>query len=504
MASQLKKGVVLSYARVVFNALAGLLYTPWLIACIGSSDYGLYTLAISVINMFLLDFGLGSAVSRFLSKYKVEGDWDDAAVFLGIVYRVYFIIDIVILMVLVAGYFLIAAIYANLTVEELRKFQVLYMIVALYSVLSFPMLSFDGILNSEEKFVAWKGLDLLERITNVALIVVFLLLGYGVFALVFTNALTVLVFRCLKFLVIKRSTNVHVRFGVQNSKLTKELVSFSVWTTAVSISQRMIFAIMPSILAALSNSWEIALFGLVVSLEGNFYGVAAALGNVFMTRVSRALVSENAGNQLQVLMTKVGRVQLFILGAIFVGFIGIGRLFVACWVGGEFSMLYACTILVLIPSMIESPEIVGDTAITAAGAMKQKALIYLAMAITNIGTGIFLVGPYGALGGCVSICIAYCVRTIGMNVLYASILNLQIGRFFRDVYGRWPIPAVLTVGFTFAFDWIIAPVGWLGVLIELTVVTVLYLIFTWILFLAPTEKKKMMSFIEMHIGGSKK
>lgn len=50
--NEIKKGALVSYVAVAFNAIAGLLYTPWMISCIGSNDYGLYTLALSVINFF--------------------------------------------------------------------------------------------------------------------------------------------------------------------------------------------------------------------------------------------------------------------------------------------------------------------------------------------------------------------------------------------------------------------------------------------------------------------
>ena len=39
-----------------------------------AEHYGLYTLATSVISMFVMDFGMGAAVTRFLSRYNAMGD----------------------------------------------------------------------------------------------------------------------------------------------------------------------------------------------------------------------------------------------------------------------------------------------------------------------------------------------------------------------------------------------------------------------------------------------
>ena len=65
--NQLKAGAFISYFSMAFNIIAGLIYTPWMVAKIGQSNYGLFTLANSLIAIFMLDFGLSSAVSRFLA-----------------------------------------------------------------------------------------------------------------------------------------------------------------------------------------------------------------------------------------------------------------------------------------------------------------------------------------------------------------------------------------------------------------------------------------------------
>ena len=82
---QIRIGALISYFSIIFNILAGFIYTPWMISQIGKSDYGLYTLAHSLISLFLVDFGLGQAVSRYISKYHAEGDEEKVNSFLGCV-----------------------------------------------------------------------------------------------------------------------------------------------------------------------------------------------------------------------------------------------------------------------------------------------------------------------------------------------------------------------------------------------------------------------------------
>lgn len=100
---QIKLGALISYFAIAFNIVAGLIYTPWMISKIGQSSYGLYTLATSVISMFVMDFGMGAAVTRFLSRYNAMGDKKAVNDFLGLIYKLYLAIDAVILRCLYAS-----------------------------------------------------------------------------------------------------------------------------------------------------------------------------------------------------------------------------------------------------------------------------------------------------------------------------------------------------------------------------------------------------------------
>ena len=108
---QIKFGALASYIALGINILTGLVYTPWMINSIGRENYGLYTLAMSVISLFVFDFGLSSAVSRFLAKYLAEGRQDKANNCLGIVVKLYLIIDVLFFIVLTSIYFFIPNIY---------------------------------------------------------------------------------------------------------------------------------------------------------------------------------------------------------------------------------------------------------------------------------------------------------------------------------------------------------------------------------------------------------
>lgn len=488
---QLKRGAILSYAAVAFNAVAGLLYTPWMIASIGADDYALYTLSISIVNFFLMDFGLGDAVSRFLSRYYAHGEQDKVSLLLSVVYRLFSILALIIALIFAVIYIFSDVIYANLGTEMLARFRVVFLIVAGYSVLGFPFLPFRGILLANEEFVGLNACTLLQRVFTVGLICICLLFGFGIYALVTVNAIGAFIFTIAKYYLVRKHTSARARMLDWDGPLAREVLGFSAWATLIQICQRMIFSIAPSIIAALSSSWEVALFGLATSLEAYVWSAANALNGMFMPEVAR--IREHGNAELQALMIRVGRIQVLIIGYIFLALVVFGQRFVTCWVGTEYSNLYFCALLVILPSMLELPQLVGDTALVVGQGIRAKAMVYSVMAVVNL-TGLFvLCGPFGAIGACTSICISYLLRTGLLNVVYGMVLKIDIGSFFANVFAKWAVLA-LTVGIVSYGCNVLLPIGgWAGLALLVLVFTIIYLSVYWKFYFNSDEKALIQS-----------
>ena len=133
--NQIRTGAIISYVALFLNIVIGLLYIPWMINTIGKADYGLYTLAMSVISLFVFDFGLGSAITRFVSKFLAEGRQDKVDCLLGMVFKLYLLVDLVILLGLAVIYFFLPSIYHGLTPEEMANFRIVYIIASMFSVI---------------------------------------------------------------------------------------------------------------------------------------------------------------------------------------------------------------------------------------------------------------------------------------------------------------------------------------------------------------------------------
>lgn len=473
---QIRRGTVVSYLGIMVNIILGLIYTPWMIKEIGQSDYALYTLATSIITMFTVDFGMSAAVSRFISKYRAEKNEQAINNFLGLIYKLYTIISAIVLVVLIIVYFMLDTIYVSLTPGELSKFKVVFVIAASFSIISFPFVPLNGILNAFENFVDLKICDLINKVGAVAIIAPVLMFGGGLYELVVINAIVGLITIVIKLILIKKKTSVHVNFKYFSIATLKEIFSYSIWSTVGSLAQNFLLTITPSILAIVSNSKEVAVFGFANSIGTYVYTLAMGIDGFFLPRISRMVADKDDPDSFLTLMIKVGRFQLYILGLIFIGFMLIGKDFVSLLMGEEYRTAYYCVICYFTYSVICYPQQIANTMVVAVNKVKERALISIIAAIVNVGLSFILSYFFGAVGACISICIAILVRTFLLNILYQRKLHLNIRKYFVGCHLSL-IPSLVVAFFISAITLCFIPnISWISFCIKVAIITIVYVI----------------------------
>ena len=493
---QITLGAFLSYLSIAFNIIAGLLYTPWMVRQLGQSQYGLYTLATSLITLFLVDFGLSSATARYVSRYHAEGKDEHVNTFLGTIYQLYLIIDAVIFVVLVIVYFLADVIYKTLTPDELQQFKVVYIIAASFSVINFPFTTLNGILTSHELFIQQKLADLLHRALTILLVVIALFNGMGLYALVAANAISGLATIAFKLIMIRSHTSVKVTFRQIDKTLLKELFGFSVWITIASLAQRLIFNITPSILGAFASSAAIAVFGIVTTIEGYTFTITNAINGMFMPKISRIVVGNDTEDSLQPLLLRVGRFQYALNGLIVAGFFLIGKEFVQLWMGDNYSDAYIGIMLVLVPGLFYNALQIGHTTIIVQNKVKVTALVNVIAGLINVTLSCMFSKLWGVIGASLSIFIAYMFRAIALMIIYNRKLLLNIPDFCKKCYLQFA-PVILI---TYLLGMVVKKFyhinGWPSLAVMAIIVCALYGFLAIMIGFNESEKSRLLKLIK--------
>lgn len=486
-AKQIKYGAIISYSALGINILASLLYTPWMIHQIGAANYGLYTLAISFIGLFLVDFGMSAALSRFLSKYRAEGNEYEARRVLGATYTVYIAIDLLILISLAAVYFNLEYIYRELSHDELEVFKLIFLMVGTFNLISFPMITQNGILMSYERFIELKVADLCRKLLAIAFVVLALMNKMGVLAVVAANILAELITIICKWIIIRRKVPVRPTFNNLTKDVFKGIFSFSVWMTVISFAQKFVYNIAPSILGIVSGALAIAVYGPASSLGSYFYAVAAAVNGLFLPYVSRK-INDNSNEDIDRLMVQMARFQLLLLGWVFVCFVCAGRMFIRLWLGADFDLTYYCTVLVFLPALFEYSQQIGCTVIIAKNKVKIQAIGFVTISIVTLGISFLFGKLWGAVGVCLSICMAGFGNVVLQNIIFSRKLQLDMPGYYRQAVAPSMIPIVLCIGAGLAVSYLFE-FSWLNLVALCAILTVMFLTLTYLF------NRKVISFV---------
>lgn len=493
--SHIKIGALITYFTIGFNIVAGLIYTPWMIDQIGQSDYGLYTLTNSIISLFMVDFGLSSATSRFIAEYRAQNDLVAIQKFLSAIYKLYLLIDAVILTVLVVYYFSIDIIYQNFSIEEISKLKIIYGIAGLYSVISFPFVTFNGILIAYEKFIPLKIADLIQRMGAILFTVIALVSGYGLYAIVAVNAAFGLVSIIIKFLFIRK--NISFNFVKSEKTYYKKIFNFSVWSTIWALSQRLIFNITPTIIGMVmtSPSKSIAIFGIISAIEGYVYTFTTAINGMFLSKTTRILMDDEDGKKITSLAIKVGSFQFLLNGLVIVGFILIGKQFIELWMGEAYVLAYYGILLVIIPGLFYNPLQIANTAMIAKNLLKYQAMIQVIMGCCNVCISLILTYKFGVIGAAVSICLAYIIRIVLTWILIYKKLNIDFKYFVEKVYIKLLVPTGLSLVISFFVIKMINDGTWLSLVIKGSIITIIFAVLMFFLGIEKDKRKNIINCI---------
>lgn len=489
---QIKFGAMISYLAIAINIISGLVYTPWMIAKLGQSDYGLYSLTSSLISMFMIDFGISSAVSRFLSKYRAEKNQEMIDNILGIIYKLFLIIDIVIFAILFVIYFFIDVIYKGLTPEEIEKLRVLYIIVGTFSIASFPFTTLSGILTAYEKFIYMKLCDIFHKLFMMGLIIASLYMGLGVVAVVVCNAISGIATIAIKLFIVKSKTPVKINFSYKSMQLLKEIFKFSLWITVFTVSERFVYTVAPSILGVVSTSEEIAFYSPAAMLSNYLYYIAVAINGLFLPKVSRN-VARNDNDANAKLMVNVGRYQIAVLGLCFTGFLVIGKDFLSQWLSPEYTSTYYCAAFLMFVPMLDYPQQIAKTTIIAKNLVKWQALGLLASGLINIPLSLLVTSRFGSIGTSVVICFVMFMYLVYMNVVYIKVLGFDMKPFYKQVYLRMLLPMVLSVCVAHFLTNFIHMGGWFGIIVKGIVTVLVYSVFVLTFFVKKDDFKMFKS-----------
>src|SRR5690625_1827371 len=383
--SQLKSGVYLSYISLFVSNVSNLILTPFIIRNLGDSEYGLYMLIGAFVGYIaVLDFGLGNTIVRFVAKYRAENDKKSEENFLYSTFIIYSMISAVILLIGVILYFNLHNIFAeSLSINEVEKAKIMFVILVINLALTLPMKSFTGIMSAYEKFVIPKVLTIGRLMLRMVILFILLSLGYKAIAIVMVDAILNLLMLVISMAYVFLNLKVKIRLHYFNKTIFKEIFSYSSLVFISVIVDQIYWRIGHLILGIVASTSEVAVFAIGMTFGQYFITFSTAISGVFLPKITSMVVKKASGEDLTNMLIKTGRLQFIILGFILGWFIVLGRNFIILWAGPSYGVSWIIALIIMIPLSVVLTQTIGISILQAKNMHGFRAFAYLSIAILN-------------------------------------------------------------------------------------------------------------------------
>ena len=442
--NELKAGAALNYVSIFLNMIVGLIYTPYMLRMLGQSEYGLYSLAASIIAyLTVLDLGFGNAIVRYTAKFRAEGKLREQEEMFGMFLILYIGIGAI---AMIAGSVLslnVENLFSrSMTVTEVSRTRIMLWLMTFNLAFTFPMSIWGSIMTAYERFVFQRLVSIVRSVLNPVVMVLLLVVGYKAVAMVVVTTIFNILTLLINWWYCKNRLRIKIRLGKFNWAFLREVSIYSFWIFLNAIMDRIYWSTGQFVLGIYKGSVAIAIYAVAIQLQSMYMMFSTAISSVFLPKVTAMVAKDNDEKEISDLFVRTGRLQYIVMSFILSAFIVFGKSFIRLWAGDGYGDAYYICLMFFIPLTIPLIQNLGITILQARNQMKFRSLLYIVIALASLVLSILLAKPYGGYGCAFATSLALLLgQVIIMNIYYQREQHLDMMKFWREIVKMSIVPA---------------------------------------------------------------
>lgn len=492
--NQRKIGVIINYLTLAFNILIGLVYTPFMISKLGDGQYGIFSLANSLISFVtLLDLGFGQTLVRYISKARVTGDIEEEHRLNGFFLKMYMVIAVIAWVIGVGIVILYPQLAAKTFVEEeIRLFRIVFLILLVNVAISFPMSVFSATLNAYEEFFLLKLANFIMTVFKYLVMFLLLLVGYKLVAITVVVLISSLITQCFYMVYSVRKIGIKFEFFRMKTNLNREILHFSFFIFLNLIIDFLYSNTDKLILGAVAGPVSVSIYSIGIYVSQYFTELSTAMSGVFLPKIMD-LYQKGERDEISNLFNQVGRLQMILLFLVLGGYVCLGREFIYLWVGSTYKDSYVIGIVIMLPSIIPLTQNIGITIIRAMNIHKYRSYMYIVIAIVNLAISIPLAISYGGIGSAIGTSIAtFLGQIFFMNWFYARRVQINIKKYWNN-FLKFLLLTVFVLVIVSGVKLLIPVHSWSSMVLMIYLFSVIYAVIYWLMVANKYEKELVLS-----------
>jgi len=394
---KLISGSLVRITLLVCSVGASFYLVPFLVHALGDRMHGFWVLIGRFMGYYgVLDLGLSSAVSRFVSRAYGQNDYDE----INCVFNTSLVLFGLIGILAMAISFLFALLcpYFLKNPSEAVLFKKVILILGFSLAIGFPIRSYRGALYAKLRYDILAGVDLLKLFVRTILIIYFIKAGNGILALsLITFAVELMGYAAYFWFVLREFKEIKLNFALVDWGRIKALFHYSLFTSIVQLADLLRFKIDEFVIAgSLSVGFVTHYFIGTKLLDFFSLFMSSALG--MMSPVFSQFEGRSDMHSVRKTFLEISKISVIL--AIFVGshLVMYGKVFIEKWMGPGYHDSYYVLLILCVPmtlDLAQSPSI-G----LFYGISKHRYFAFLSgcEGIANLILSLILVRYYGIYG----------------------------------------------------------------------------------------------------------
>lgn len=492
-------GVIFSYLLIVIDILVALFFVPYLLRGLGEDEYGIYRLLYSTASyLSVLDFGLGGTITRYIVKFKTEGDLKKQENFMAMGLLIYGLLAVITVAVSFAITAFLPIMYAaSISAEKMQQAQLVFMILCGTHAITLFSHAYTGLFSAYERFSYTKVSSIIKIGLRVLLLIGGMQLFQSAMLVAVVDFALALGLLLVHILYGRFSVKCRIRLHKWEGGLAKEAMFFTSAILIQSIVNQFNTNVASVVLGVFTTTAVITMYSLVLQMYNMYSGFSTAISTVYLPGISAAVFKGADDDQITQKVIEPSRIQLVVLLLAASGFFLFGKDFILLWVGEGYDEVYLLTCILMFTSILNLSQNTITSVLKAKNKLIGKSVILAISTACNFGITWLLVPRIGAMGAVIGSSVSLLFGYgLALNIYYHKVIHLNMFTYYKKTYPNLILAVILSLPLGMAIEHLNPVGGWLGFIGEAGIYVVIFVIITYLIGLNRAEKKMIQKSIK--------
>lgn len=430
-------GVIMSYVFLGINSVIGFILNPIMLKFLGETDFGVYqTIATFSNYLLIINFGLGTVITRYVSFYIGKGDKKSKENFLFLSLVITVLFGLIISVAALGLNSQIDNIYKNtLDSAQLGQVHQIFPLLCGNVVINLVAQSFQGVLLGYERFTQNSAFNILRIILRLSSIAVMLVMGYGGLGIAFAEVLTSVVYLLLLLIYCVVNLKVKCKYYFFDKPLFREIVVFSLTLLLQNFINHMNNLLGKFFVSTMVGPEQVTVYANVMTITTMFSAISTAAVSVYLPKATKLVAQTDDRKALTEFIIMPCRIQV-ILSSLILGAFGLfGGQFVSLWIGEQYIDVWKIAMIIMVPSFFFYANGVIVSVLDALRKKLGRSILMLTSLALNVVLCIVLIPKYEAYGAALATAISVLVvQVVIMNIYYKRGVGIDVWYQFKKIF----------------------------------------------------------------------